>query len=522
MGINDSVLDKIKTPNPLNVFNFIRESYSVRLVIVFVLYLFIQILVVTQKPFINPKMMYGLYVSAALFFSLELLWYKAALQKSFVVFGLQLFFVFVFFYFAHVWSSLFLFFILSFLFVSGFQVSLSQSLMLGSLASIFYSILNILELRLTGLQNILSLVLFNSSFLTVSFLSSYFALDIQKLKTSLVAVEKKLISTAELAQTLMQKMPLQVFALDSKNKIIFTNDQMTDLSSQENFVRSVLAQEKLTATLEIKHFDPLLKIEKYYNVDRAYYFDSDLDDKVELVLMRDQTERVKLIETLRQKEKLAAIGQLAAGIAHEIRNPLAGISGSVELLSKETSNPDDKKLMTIILREISRLNSLITEFLEYSRPEKKPDQIVDLAFIISDTIDNVKRSAWVPANTEFKVSLTSAARVYGVSDKLRQAFLNIFVNAIQAMLHVQQPKLEVELIEKGQQLVVKINDVGSGMTEEVKNRIFEPFFTTKTKGTGLGMALTHKILEMHNVEVQIESQLQVGTTFYLTFNRLTS
>lgn len=513
---------EIKAPSQLSIFNFFRESYSARLAIIFVLYIFVQILVISQKPFINPKMMFGLYAAAAVFFSLEMLWFRAALQKTFFGLSVQLFFVFVFFYFAHVWSSLFLFFILTYLFVAGFQVSMSQSLMLGSLASIFYSVLNLLELKLTGLQNLLSLILFNSSFLTVSFLSAYFALDIQKLKTTLVAVEKRLVSTAELAQTLLKNMPMHVFAFDSKNQMIFSNDTKSNLDSQSNFVKAILTQEKLKTDLDIKYFDPIQKIEKFYNVDRAYYHDADLDEKVELILVRDQTERVKLIDALRQKEKLAAIGQLAAGIAHEIRNPLAGISGSVELLSKETANPDDKKLMNIILKEISRLNNLITEFLDYSSPGKKPDQVVDLAFIINETIENVKRSAWVPANTEFKISLASAARVFGVSDKLKQAFLNIFVNAIQAMLQVPKPILEVELIEKDQHLVVKIKDVGSGMTEEVKKRIFEPFFTTKSKGTGLGMALTHKILELHNAQIQIESQPQIGTTFYLTFNRLTS
>ena len=178
--------------------------------------------------------------------------------------------------------------------------------------------------------------------------------------------------------------------------------------------------------------------------------------------------------------------------------------------------------MNIILKEINRLNNLITEFLDYAHPGKKPDQIVDLSFLINETVESIKLSPWIPKNTQFQISLISAARVLGVSDKLKQAFLNIFVNALQAMLQVPAPVLKVECIEQGNQIVVKIKDIGSGMTEEVKNRIFEPFFTTKHKGTGLGMALTHKILELHNVKVEIESQPTVGTTFFLTFNRLTS
>jgi two-component system, NtrC family, sensor histidine kinase PilS len=500
----------------------VQESYLLRLALFFGLYILIQLLMLTQKPFINPRLMYGLYSSAVVFFSIELLLFKTNSHKSLLSYSVQLLFLFVFFYFANVWTSLFLFFILLFLFISGFQLTLQQSLILGCLASIFYSILNVVELKLTGLQNVLSLALFNSSFFTISFLSSYFSLDVQKLKKSLATAERKMISQAELAQTLLRHMPLQVFAYNSKNQMVFTNRVDENLIRLENFVKSVLDQERILQVSDVKYFDPEKKIEKYFNVDRASYHDADLEETIELILLRDQTERVKLIENLRQKEKLAAIGQLAAGIAHEIRNPLAGISGSVELLSKETHNEDDKKLMNIILKEINRLNNLITEFLEYARPEKKPDQVVDLSFLINETIENVKLSPWLPKNTKFEISLTSAARVLGESDKLKQAFLNIIVNGLQSMLQVPEPVLKVNCVEQGPQLIVKIKDIGSGMTDEVKKRIFEPFFTTKSKGTGLGMALTHKILEMHNVKVEIESQSKIGTTFYLTFNRLTS
>jgi two-component system sensor histidine kinase PilS (NtrC family) len=244
-----------------------------------------------------------------------------------------------------------------------------------------------------------------------------------------------------------------------------------------------------------------------------------MKDQVQVNLIKDVTDVVLLQEQMKQKEKMAAVGQLAAGIAHEIRNPLAGISGSIELLSQEKSDPDEQKLMKIILREIDRLNNLITEFLDYSKPDKVPDQPVDLSFILDEVAQNIRNHPELSKNLKLNMNISKAV-VLGFSDKLKQGFLNIVMNAVQAMKDQSEPQLVIATEQNTHHVIVRIKDNGSGMTETVKNRIFEPFFTTKSKGTGLGMAITHKVFDSHQAKIEIDSQIGVGTEFKIIFNKI--
>lgn len=241
-------------------------------------------------------------------------------------------------------------------------------------------------------------------------------------------------------------------------------------------------------------------------------------------LAETRTEKERLEWDLKQKEKLAAIGQLAAGIAHEIRNPLASISGSIEMLSQTTSNPDDQKLMRIVLKEVQRLNHLITDFLDYAKPEKPPTEAINLDQVLQESVQSLEMSLQnmntLKAPLQFHVSI-QRARVRGYPGPLKQAFLNFLINAVQAMKDVEAPWVGIELSLQGDKALVVIEDRGSGMTPEIQQRIFEPFFTTKSKGTGLGLAMTHKILTLHSVQISIESKVGVGTRFLLEFPTVT-
>lgn len=244
--------------------------------------------------------------------------------------------------------------------------------------------------------------------------------------------------------------------------------------------------------------------------------------KLLVTTISDQTELKKLEWDLKQKEKLAAIGGLAAGIAHEIRNPLASISGSVELLSQNTQSEEDQKLMKIILKEISRLNILISEFLDYAKPERPPQGVIDLQNVIREGIGAIKLSkdllSILPSELIVAEELQSAY-IHGDMLKLKQVFLNFFINSVQAMKDASQPRLRVSLMKSAEHdfAVVEIMDSGVGMSEDTQKKIFEPFFTTKPKGTGLGLAMTHKILVAHQASVEVESKLGQGTLFRLKF-----
>ncbi len=238
-----------------------------------------------------------------------------------------------------------------------------------------------------------------------------------------------------------------------------------------------------------------------------------------VLLFQDRTEVRRLEQAMRQKEKMAAVGQLAAGIAHEIRNPLASLSGSVQLMQSqpEKYSAEDIKLMRIITREIDRLNDLITEFLDYVRPEPRPTSPVDVNKVIREVMEMVKFNQQMNKDVAQEIQLKAGSKVLGHSDKLKQAFLNIIINAYHAMEKSNVQKLHIETFDVQDRVVVSIKDTGSGMDAVAVSRIFEPFYTTKPKGTGLGLAVTHKIFEVHDAKVNVTSNPGEGTTFTIDF-----
>lgn len=238
-----------------------------------------------------------------------------------------------------------------------------------------------------------------------------------------------------------------------------------------------------------------------------------------LSLIRDITQLRRLEREIKQKEKLAAVGQLAAGIAHEIRNPLASISGSLQLMvaSTEGLSGEDKQLMKIALKEMDRLNNLISEFLDFVRPEVIQSDALYVNQILKEVLEMVRFNSELRRDVEQVVVLKSGYFIQGNYDKLKQAFLNIIINAYHAMQTVDKAILSVSSEDVPGFVRIKIADTGIGMNDDLRERIFEPFLTTKPKGTGLGLAVTHKILESHGARVWVESQLGKGSAFFVEF-----
>jgi two-component system, NtrC family, sensor histidine kinase PilS len=257
---------------------------------------------------------------------------------------------------------------------------------------------------------------------------------------------------------------------------------------------------------------------KILEVKLADFRDENEKSKGWLLLIEDRTEIKHLEMSLQQKEKLAAVGQLAAGIAHEIRNPLASISGSIQMMTASSdTNEENRKLMKIVDKEIDRLNGLISEFLNYVRPEDQVRDEVDVNQVLNECLEMVKFDQKLRQDIELKLNLKSASMILGHRDKLKQAFLNFIVNAYQAMGKTESPLFEVQTQDERGQVVVVFKDNGSGIKKENVNRIFEPFHTTKPSGTGLGLAITHKILEAHKAKIFVESEEKIGTQFLIEF-----
>ena len=238
-----------------------------------------------------------------------------------------------------------------------------------------------------------------------------------------------------------------------------------------------------------------------------------------VLTFQDLTKFRRLEYQMRQSEKMAAVGQLAAGIAHEIRNPLASISGSIQLLGSSFTSrqEEEQRLMAIAIREIDRLNNLITEFLDFVRPDTLKEDVIDLNQLLKDVCELVKLNNKLRADTQQQLQLSATQQISGNRDKLKQAFMNIIINGYQAMNDVPNPMLEISTVDTGNKVTVKIKDHGYGIDELGLRKMFEPFHTTKAKGTGLGLAVTHKIIENHGGRIFVESAKGRGAEFILEF-----
>ncbi|HEX9023310.1 MAG TPA: ATP-binding protein [Geobacteraceae bacterium] len=216
---------------------------------------------------------------------------------------------------------------------------------------------------------------------------------------------------------------------------------------------------------------------------------------------------------LRKAERLSAIGELSAVLAHEIRNPLGSIQGTAEIL-KDDFRPGDKKheFLDILIKESGRLNRVVEDFLRLARPQ--PANLGDCD--VMEELHNVVTLVTTEARgRDVRLELESAAlpAVRGDREKLRQAFLNLLLNALQAT----PPGGRVSVIgayEKSNEMIrLEIRDTGAGIDAEALPRIFEPFFSTKEGGTGLGLAITQKIIEGHGGRIEVESERGKGALF---------
>ncbi len=235
-----------------------------------------------------------------------------------------------------------------------------------------------------------------------------------------------------------------------------------------------------------------------------------------VINFQDLTELRTLEETMRRAERLATVGQLAAGIAHEIRNPLASISGSIELLGQTPrASDEDKALMAIVLREIDRLNALIGELLDYANP--RPPELVsfDLGELLAETL-HVIRQDRSSGGVQLKAELP-ATPLMVVADpaKLRQVAWNLVRNATEAVV-AGVGQVVVRARAEGASAVVEVEDDGPGIPADQRARIFDPFFTTKKRGTGLGLATCHAIVAEHGGTLTVDSSPGCGTRFVIT------
>jgi PAS domain S-box-containing protein len=239
---------------------------------------------------------------------------------------------------------------------------------------------------------------------------------------------------------------------------------------------------------------------------------------------RDLSERRKLEAQLLQAQKLAALGVMADGIAHEIRNPLAICSSAAQILLEDDITPELSKVCgKKILAGIQRASITIENLLRFARPSPTTDmQPVDLVAAIGASLDLVQHRAKIHKTTIHAPLPLSPLLIRGNPGQIQQVFLNLFLNAIASMPDGGDLRVEVERVEG--EAIIRVEDTGRGMSEEVLNNIFDPFFTLSPvgKGVGLGLSICYSIVEQHFGRIEVESEIGKGTTFKLRFPALSA
>ena len=231
----------------------------------------------------------------------------------------------------------------------------------------------------------------------------------------------------------------------------------------------------------------------------------------------DLTEIRRLEHELHLRDRLAAVGRLASGIAHEIRNPLSSIAGSVKMLSGIAALTDDQRaLVGIVTRESERLNAIISDFLTYSRDRSFRSVKVDLCQLLSDTLtllENRQSGIKIERNFSYPTALAE-----GDGDKLKQVFWNLCSNAIRAMTSGGVLTASLDQFEGNWR--IRFQDTGQGIPPQLLEKIFEPFQSGFVGGTGLGLAIVYRIIQAHEARISVRSEVGKGTEFTLLFRQL--
>ncbi len=235
-----------------------------------------------------------------------------------------------------------------------------------------------------------------------------------------------------------------------------------------------------------------------------------------VILFRDLSEIQHLKKEMARSQRLASIGRLAAGVAHEIRNPLSSIKGFATYFKERYGQvPEDKKTAEIMIQEVERLNRVISQLLEFARPMTIRKRSTPLDDTVQDSLKMVEEDARAKGiRVSFKGD-PHTKEVFIDPDRIKQVLLNLYLNAIEAMEDGGSLSVEVVRDDDERHFKIHVSDTGKGIKKEDLPHLFDPYFTTRSSGTGLGLAIVHNIIESHGGEVRVKSRYGEGTTVIL-------
>ncbi len=380
------------------------------------------------------------------------------------------------------------------------------------------------------------------SYYTVAYLSSFLSHRLRMVKEKLARASINLEEQRAFNRDIIQNMG---------NGLITTN--LEGRVTSINPAARVLTGYSVEASLEnpIRRLIPLAELKNLFSKDLTLVFPkqiegeyqrkdgriifirikishlADLNEPGFILVFEDLTEVKEMQEKVLRTEQLAAVGRFSAGLAHEIRNPLTSLSGSIQVLARGLKLEDAyKKLMEIVMKETDRLNSILSDFLNYSQPKKSNNTIIDLTQLVQDVIILLKNKEALSSKKQivFK-GTTDHLILHGDEEQIKQVVWNLCINALEAM---SQGTLTLSLKEvfsfrsgefqaNHRGMVLEVQDEGCGIASDQINNIYDPFYSSKKDGVGLGLATAYQIVNRHGGIMDVESTPGTGTLFTVFF-----
>ena len=387
-----------------------------------------------------------------------------------------------------------------------------------------------------------------TGFYLMALLSSFLSEQVRRSQEALKIKEIDYHKLETLYRNIIESINSGLLTIDKDNRIIYFNraaEQITGYTFSE--IRDARIDEVFPALREAKA--DMHKIVNYEGLQSRFEIsferadekmlhlgfsksilkDSEGDTLGEVYAFQDVTRLKDMEEQVKLVDRLAAIGRLATGMAHEIRNPLASMSGSIQVLGESLQlDSANKRLMEIVLKETDRLDQLLSDFLLFTHPDDRKKQRIELNGIIDDA---VQLFSYNPHYNTIEVikNLQGAIMIEADPQQIQQVFWNLFINAAQAMgnggeLTVSTRLVHFDALEKGIQARldrrvgslwsrIVVGDTGSGIPESDLDKIFDPFFTSKEKGIGLGLAIVFRIIESYQGIIMVKSEHKRGASF---------
>jgi two-component system sensor histidine kinase PilS (NtrC family) len=409
----------------------------------------------------------------------------------------------------------------------GYFIAILLSLLYGLLIDLqFYRVIPIsYDSTLKASHFFYNIFIHISALYIVAYLTGYLTSRLEKTSKTLEMTQQDLSELRALNTIIVENVPSGIITTNQEGKIIAFNTSaefITGITRNEAMGKSLFdlfpflrnGMEKLIASDHSFATKGVLRTEGVIDTKRGqkiigitiqgfqrHQVVGEITGGL-IGVFQDLTEIKKIEEEAKRKEKLAAIGELSRNIAHEIRNPLASLKGSIEiLLENRVPEEQKRKLMEIAIKEMDRLNKIITDFLLYTRPARLELKRFDIISLINEVIWMLKTS---PKAERIEINRTGPPKVEIVADEsqLKQVFLNLGYNALEAMSETsKEGRLDIGVKESAGNIIITFSDTGPGIKKEDHEKIFYPFYSTKEGGSGLGLSIAYKIIEEHNGKI---------------------